>query len=87
MYPFNVINWVKQVLLAGVMSVCMGVIFLGIRWRYWDRAWQKDPIFEQVTDAAAAYENNLRSLFDCISSNFNYEKNNVLRVPLKNDWH
>jgi hypothetical protein len=48
MYPFNVINWVKLVLLSGVMSVCMGVIFLGIRWRYWDRAWQKDPIFEQV---------------------------------------
>ena len=38
-------------------------------------------------DAAAAYENNLRSLFDCISSNFNYEKNNVLRLPFKNDWH
>jgi hypothetical protein len=48
MYPFNVINWVKLVLLSGVMSVCMGVIFLGIRWRYWDRNWQKDPIFEQV---------------------------------------
>ena len=47
MYPFNVISWVKMVLLSGVMSICLGGIFLGIRWRYWDRAWQNDPIFEQ----------------------------------------
>lgn len=47
MYPFNVINWVKLVLVSGVMSVCMGGIFLGIRWRYWDRQWISDPLFEQ----------------------------------------
>lgn len=47
MYPFNVINWVKLVLLSGVMSVCLGGIFMGIRWKYWDRAWQADYIFEQ----------------------------------------
>ena len=48
MFPFNVINWVKLVLLSGLMSILMGGVFLGIRWRYWDNAWQKDPIFEQV---------------------------------------
>ena len=30
-YPFNVIQWVKMVLLAGVMSTCVGGIFVGIR--------------------------------------------------------
>ena len=49
MFPFNVINWVKLVLLSGLMSILMGGVFLGIRWRYWDRAWQNDPIFEQVS--------------------------------------
>ena len=29
MYPFNVINWVKMVLLAGAMSVCVGAVFVG----------------------------------------------------------
>ena len=47
MYPFNVINWVKMVLLGGVMSVCLGTIFMGIRWKYWDRVWQANHIFEQ----------------------------------------
>ena len=47
MYPFNVINWVKTVLLAGVMSISLGGVYLGIRWRYWDAAWQADPIFEE----------------------------------------
>lgn len=46
MYPFNVINWFKQVLLAGTMSVWLGAIFLGIRWRYWDRDWIQRPTFE-----------------------------------------
>ncbi len=49
MYPFNVIAWVKQVLLAGLMSTAAGGIFAGIRWRYWDARWQNDPIFEQDT--------------------------------------
>ena len=31
MYPFNVINWVKMVLLAGAMSVCVGAVFVGAR--------------------------------------------------------
>jgi len=47
MFPFNVINWAKLVLLSGVMSVCIGGAFLGIRSKYWDGLWQKDPIFEQ----------------------------------------
>lgn len=47
MYPFNVINWVRVVLLSGLMSICLGGIFLGMRWRYWDSDWQVDPIFEQ----------------------------------------
>ena len=48
MYPFNVINWFKMVLLSGTMSICLGAIYLGIRWRYWDSSWPSDPIFEQV---------------------------------------
>ena len=41
MFPFNVIEWVKRVLLAGVMSVLVGTIYLGVRWQYWN------PIFLQ----------------------------------------
>ncbi len=47
MYPFNVISRVRLVLLSGLMSILTGGIFAGIRWRYWDRKWQDDPIFEQ----------------------------------------
>jgi len=47
MYPFNVINWVKLVLLSGAMSLCVGAVFVGIRWRYWDRLWQSDHVFAQ----------------------------------------
>ena len=36
MFPFNAIEWVKRVLLAGVMSVLIGTIFLGVRWQYWN---------------------------------------------------
>jgi hypothetical protein len=36
MYPFNVINWVKMVLVSGLMSLCLGAVFLGTRWRFWD---------------------------------------------------
>ena len=36
MFPFNVIEWVKRVLLAGVMSVLIGTIYLGVRWQYWN---------------------------------------------------
>lgn len=52
MYPFNVINWIKMVLIAGLISVCLGTVFAGIRWRFWDTAWQREPEFEQdnVTD-------------------------------------
>ena len=46
-YPFNVINWVQLVLLSGTMSVCIGGVFSGMRWRYWDRAWQQDPSYGQ----------------------------------------
>jgi len=51
-YPFNVINWVKLVLVSGIMSVCIGAVFVGMRWRYWDRAWQRDPNYgqENVSD-------------------------------------
>ena len=54
MYPFNVIEWVKQVLLAGTLSTLLGAIYLGLRWRYWDRSWvasaasSTDNLFEQV---------------------------------------
>ena len=47
MYPFNVIAWVRLVLLSGAMSVSLGAVYLGLRWRYWDSRWQEDPIFEQ----------------------------------------
>ena len=47
MYPFNVINWVKLVLLSGAMSLCVGAVFVGIRWRYWDKLWQRDHVFAQ----------------------------------------
>ncbi|XP_040564085.1 ATP-binding cassette sub-family G member 8 [Lepeophtheirus salmonis] len=47
MYPFNVIEWVKMVLLSGGISILVGVIFLGIRWQYWDREWQENPTFDQ----------------------------------------
>ena len=53
MYPFNVIDWVKQVLLAGTLSTLLGAIYLGLRWRYWDRSWVASaqsgggPVFEQ----------------------------------------
>ena len=46
-YPFNVINWVKLVLVSGIMSVCIGAVFAGTRWRYWDKAWQRDPNYGQ----------------------------------------
>merc|ERR1719507_2821739 len=46
-YPFNVIQWVKLVLLAGVMSTCLGGVFVGIRWRYWDTKWQQDHSYGQ----------------------------------------
>ena len=45
MFPFNIINWVKLVLLSGVMSVLLGGVFLGIRWKYWIPEWS--PHFEQ----------------------------------------
>jgi len=46
-YPFNVINWVKLVLVSGIMSVCIGGVYAGMRWRYWDRAWLRDPSYGQ----------------------------------------
>jgi len=46
-YPFNVIHWVKLVLLAGIMSTCLGGVFVGIRWRYWDAKWQQDHSYGQ----------------------------------------
>ena len=42
MYPFNVINWVKMVLLSGIMSVAVGAVFVGIRWKFWDHNWQRE---------------------------------------------
>ena len=48
-FPFNIINWVKTVLLSGVMSVMLGGIYMGIRSKYWDREWRQSSqkIFEQ----------------------------------------
>ena len=52
MYPFNVINWVKVVLLSGIMSVLIGAVFVGIRWRFWDLNWQREQnrIFDSVCE-------------------------------------
>merc|ERR1712241_1025732 len=52
MYPFNVINWVTMVLVCGAMSVCVGAVFSGVRWRYWDGQWQDNVEFHQenITD-------------------------------------
>ena len=52
MYPFNVINWVTMVLVCGAMSVCVGAVFSGVRWRYWDGHWQDNVEFHQenITD-------------------------------------
>ena len=47
MYPFNVISWVKAVLVCGAMSVLVGAVFVGVRWRYWDSQWQEDHVFGQ----------------------------------------
>ena len=47
MYPFNVIHWAKTVLLSGIMSVLLGGIFIGIRWKYFDPKWTAEPTFEQ----------------------------------------
>ena len=42
MYPFNVINWVKMVLVSGLMSLGLGAVFLGTRWRFWDTQVEED---------------------------------------------
>ena len=47
LYPFNVIHWVRLLVVAAAMSVCLGAVFVGIRWRYWDTAWQRDHVFAQ----------------------------------------
>ena len=47
MYPFNVITWIKLVIISGLISVCLGTVFAGIRWRFWDSVWQREPEFEQ----------------------------------------
>ena len=44
MFPFNVIHWAKTVLLCGMMSVFIGGIFIGIRFKYFE---QKDSEYEQ----------------------------------------
>ena len=49
MFPFNIIEWVKLVLLAGVMSVSIGTVFIGVRWRYWEYDPQgRNERFEQA---------------------------------------
>ena len=49
MFPFNIIEWVKLVLLAGVMSVAVGTVFIGVRWRYWEYDPQgRNERFEQA---------------------------------------
>ena len=47
MYPFNVIHWVKVILVSAFMSLGLGAVFAGTRWRFWDNAWQREPEFEQ----------------------------------------
>ena len=47
MYPFNVINWVKVILVSACMSLAIGGVFVGTRWRFWDNKWQREPEFEQ----------------------------------------
>ena len=53
MFPFNIIEWVKRVLLAGIMSVCIGTIYLGVRWQYWNASFlqrenEDDDLFQQA---------------------------------------
>ena len=59
MYPFNVIGWVKVLLVSGIMSLCVGGIFVGTRWRFWDSAWLKETIHYQTkpnqTDTTKPY--------------------------------
>ena len=66
MFPFNIINWVKLVLLSGVMSVLLGGVILGIRWNYWIPEWI--PHFQQDNDK------NLAPLFFYCRQNHNKPK-------------
>ena len=38
----------RLVLVAGALSVAVGGVFVGVRWRYWDARWQQDAEFGQV---------------------------------------
>jgi hypothetical protein len=42
MYPFNVIWLVRVILVAALMSLCVGATFVGTRWRFWDSQWQRN---------------------------------------------
>jgi hypothetical protein len=42
MYPFNVIWWVRVMMVACLMSLCIGATFVGTRWRFWDSQWQRN---------------------------------------------
>ena len=63
MFPFNVIEWVKRVLLAGVMSVLIGTIYLGVRWQYWNEIFlQKEKEDQDLFMQANIGGNNLNFL-------------------------
>ena len=62
MFPFNVIEWVKRVLLAGVMSVLIGTIYLGVRWQYWNEIFLQKEKEDQDLFMQANIGGNKRSL-------------------------
>ena len=45
MYPFNVIWLVRVMLVAALMSLCVGATFVGTRWRFWDSQWQRNASY------------------------------------------
>ena len=56
-YPFNVINWVRLLLISASMSAFIGAVFVGTRWRYWDPNWERDSSFgqENISDPLGFY--------------------------------
>eukprot|EP00095_Tigriopus_kingsejongensis_P006324 maker-scaffold411_size179879-snap-gene-0.27 protein:Tk06324 transcript:maker-scaffold411_size179879-snap-gene-0.27-mRNA-1 annotation:"abc subfamily abcg" len=47
LYPYNIISWCKIWLLSLLVSMSYGIVFIGIKWRFWDSSWLEDPTYEQ----------------------------------------
>jgi hypothetical protein len=58
MYPFNVIWWVRVMIVACLMSLCIGATFVGTRWRFWDSQWQRNRTFFTLKKSAFEYKNS-----------------------------